>query len=106
MKFAIDYDDVISADPVFFSVLTNALQAKGHEVYILSNIEENYRSQREEDLQQDNIFYTELIITSKKGEYCRKTKIDYAIDDLAEKYYPASPHTKISIVDIKKRITT
>jgi hypothetical protein len=106
MKFAFDYDDVISTDPVFFSVLTNALQAKGHKIYILSDLDEDNRNQREEELQQDNIFYDELVITSKKAEYCRKSKIDYAIDDLAEEYYPDSPHTKISIVDIKKKITT
>ena len=106
MKFAIDYDDVISADPVFFSAITNALQAQGHEIYILTDFDEKFRNQREEELQQDNIFYDELIITSNKGEFCSKTKIDYAIDDLVEEYYPDSPHTKISIVDIKKEITT
>jgi hypothetical protein len=106
MKFAIDYDDIISAEPVFFSALTNALQAQGHKIYILTDFEESNRKQREEELQQDNIFYDELIITSKKSEFCRETKIDYAIDDLAERHYPDSPHIKISIVDIKKKIAT
>jgi hypothetical protein len=106
MKFAIDYDDVISAEPLFFSVMTNALKAQGHKIYILTDFVEHYRNHREEELQQDNIFYDELIITSRKAEFCRENKIDYAIDDLAEEYYPDSPHTKISVVDIKKKITT
>jgi hypothetical protein len=106
MKFAIDYDDVISLDPTFFLVLTQALKAQDHEMYIVSDFDEYFRNQREEELRHDQIVYDKLIITSKKTEFCKANGIDYAIDDLAEEYYTTSTFTKVSIVRINKQITT
>ena len=102
MNFAFDYDDVISAEPDFFSVITQALKKQGHMIYVLTDFDEYYRKQRESELKKFGISYDELVINSNKSEYCKKHNIDYAIDDLAEEYYPDLKLTNLSIVKINQ----
>lgn len=86
MKFAFDVDGVITETPELYSVITAALKASGHSVYILTDFDEHFRQQRIDDLASMGIVYDELVITSKKEEFMRDNKIDFGFDDDCEYY--------------------
>ena len=81
MKFAFDNDDVITKFPKYFSAITQALSSCKHEIYIITDSCEMYRSQIEKQLKMDGIEYQHLIITSNKEQYCRNNNIYFIIDD-------------------------
>jgi len=93
MKFAFDVDGVITVYPEMFSILTNALVQAGHEVYIMTDYDEYYRAQREQELQEYGIAYTELLITGHKEDMCRQRQIDYLLDDDREYFNAVQPLT-------------
>lgn len=91
MKIAFDYDDTIDLAYPFFSVITNSLIACGHEVYIVTDIMEEDRSFRTNQLIENNIAYTGLIITSDKLYECQKRGIEYIFDDCEDYYVDLNP---------------
>lgn len=100
MKFAFDVDGVITASPLFFSVVIKALMEQGHTIYILTDFDENFRKQREQELKSYDIPYHELIITKDKEKFCKEHNIDFAIDDDAFEYFPLSKKTNLAIIDL------
>lgn len=101
MKIAFDVDDVITEAPEFYSAITQSLIKNGHEVYIITDFDEHYRSYREKELKDYGIEYTELVITSEKYEFCKENDIQFAIDD-DPSYYPDNFKSPISLVDLNR----
>lgn len=87
MRFAFDIDGVVTEMPDFFSAVTSALKAAGHQIVLVTDFDENFRTYREQELAKYGIAYDELVITSQKEKYFRSNTVDYAMDDDAE-YYP------------------
>ena len=83
MKIAFDYDDTLDVAYGLFSVVTHALIAAGHDVYIITHIIEEYRDFRLKQLKEHNIAYTELVISGDKLYECQKRGIEYIFDDCA-----------------------
>ena len=102
MKFAIDVDGVIGEQPEFFAVLTKALRAAGHFVYIVTDFDEHFRDQRVAELQEYGVEYDELVITAQKQEFCRSNGVDFAIDDDAREYFPSCEGPFVGIVKIPR----
>lgn len=94
MKFAFDMDGVITEAPDLFKALTSALRAAGHEIYIVTDFDEHFRTYREAELARLEIVYDHLVITSRKQQTATAEGIDYAFDDDAA-YYPA--HTAVPL---------
>ena len=94
MKIAFDVDGVITDMPELFSVITKSLKTAGHEVIIISDYDEYFRAQREEELKNYGIEHDQFIITGDKEEYCQKEGIKYAIDDKSE-HFPNSQFIQI-----------
>jgi ribonucleotide monophosphatase NagD (HAD superfamily) len=86
MKFAFDFDGVISEMPELFATLTKALKAAGHEIYIVTDFDEQYRSYRENELAEFDITYDHLIITGNKQHFMQQEHIKFAFDDDPEYY--------------------
>lgn len=99
MKLAFDVDGVITEFPELYSILTDSLVKNGHEVYIISDYDEHFRKERERELAQYDIVYTEFIITGNKKEYCQENGIDYAFDDDIS-YYPNTVRSDLSVFKI------
>jgi len=91
MNIAFDYDDTLYLAYDLFSVITNALIAAGHKIYIITHIEEQYRTYRENELKQHNIAYTELIISGNKLYECQKRGIEYIFDDCSDYFKDIVP---------------
>lgn len=102
MKLAFDNDDVITASPVFFSILTKALSNDNHEIYIITDSDERYRKQIEYQLKKDDIRYHHLIITSNKEQFCKKNDIRFMMDDSSPEYFTNSNNSKIFVTEIKQ----
>jgi hypothetical protein len=60
MRIAFDIDDTITRCPQFFAVVSKALMAAGHKVYIVSHRED--RGFTEEDLAEYCVCFNELIL--------------------------------------------
>lgn len=86
MRFAFDVDGVITEVPELFSAITHALKRAGHYIYILTDFDELWRSEREKELALYEIAYDELIITGKKEQFIADNAIDYTFDDDPEYY--------------------
>jgi hypothetical protein len=86
MKFAFDFDGVISEMPELFSTLTNALKSANHEIFIVTDFDEAYRAYREKELSEMSIAYDHLIITGNKQQFMNKEGIRFAFDDDPEYY--------------------
>lgn len=86
MKFAFDFDGVISEMPELFSTLTIALKSVGHEIFIVTDFDENYRHFRESELAAMSIAYDHLIITGSKQTFMQQEGISFAFDDDPEYY--------------------
>lgn len=100
MRIAFDIDDTITRCPEFFSVISKALRAAGHKVYIISYRED--RGFADEDLAECGVSYDELILFADyerksggsqtwqdeagnwKAEVCRRHEIDVLFDDMPE----------------------
>ncbi|MBP7935413.1 MAG: hypothetical protein KA354_12275 [Phycisphaerae bacterium] len=100
MRIAFDIDDTITRCPEFFAVISKALRAAGHKVYIISYRED--RGFAEEDLAECGVSYDELILFADderkaggakswqdeagrwKAEVCRQLEIDVLFDDMPE----------------------
>lgn len=88
MNVGIDIDGTITASPEFFSVLTKALKAAGHKVYILTFRDRNrYRVLTEVYLMQNDIDYDEIFMGEhevnpelKKG-WAEELDIDIIFED-------------------------
>ncbi len=98
MKLALDFDGVITEAPSFFATVTHALRAAGHEIYIVTDHDEHYRSQREAELRDLGIAYDELVIRGQKERYCQEQDIRFALDDDAVEYYPNSRVVQLGLV--------
>jgi uncharacterized HAD superfamily protein len=81
MRIAIDVDDVITEAPEFFAAMTRAMRAAGHEIHIVTDFDERFRSQREKELADYGVVYDTLAITAQKSAYCKDHDIDFALDD-------------------------
>jgi len=57
-------------------------------IYIITDYDDHYRSEREKDLVQWAIAYNELVIRGGKERFCQQHGIEFAIDDDAVEYYP------------------
>jgi hypothetical protein len=90
MIVAFDIDDTISRHPQFFSFLTQALKAAGHEVLIITFRED--RPAAEADLCAWGIAWTKLITSTLeaclavgvdewKAAECRKARVDVFFED-------------------------
>jgi hypothetical protein len=90
MVVAFDIDDTISRHPQFFSFLTQALVAAGHEVLIITFRQE--RSETESDLRDWGIAWTKLVTSTLqaclaegvdewKASECRKAGVDVFFED-------------------------
>jgi hypothetical protein len=93
MRVAFDIDDTITRCPEFFAVISQALMASGHDVYIIS-----YRSGRgavEHELEGYGIRFRHILLPSDEdldrfGFYewkvhaCRNLKIDIFFEDMPE----------------------
>lgn len=97
MRIAIDVDGVITEAPAFFAAMTQAMRAAGHEIHIVTDFDEHFRSQREKELAAYGIAYDCLVITADKAGYCRTHDIAYAIDDDASYFAGSCPAIPIHL---------
>ncbi len=100
MNIAFDLDGTITRSPAFFSVISKALVASGHSVFIVT-----WREDREfalEDLAEHGITFSQLVLPSEqqirgigyqqwkaaaaqwKAEVCRTLKVDVFFEDMPE----------------------
>lgn len=93
MIIALDIDDTISANPVFFSFLSRAAADAGHTILIIT-----YRENREiatDDLNEWGITWHKLItatmddlnthgFNSWKAHICREHEVDVFFEDMIE----------------------
>ena len=93
MVVAFDIDDTITRHPKFFSLLTKALVAAGHDVIIIT-----YREDREptnKALAEWDIAYTKLVTSRTndllshgpdewKAEICRQFSVEIIFEDMHE----------------------
>lgn len=89
MKIGIDLDNTITANEksfTFFSLLTNLFSQNGNNIYIITHREDTLESliQIEEILENNNIYYDEIIITGEKKEVILRKKIEVYFDDTDE----------------------
>lgn len=100
MRIAFDIDDTITRCPEFFAVVTKALMASGHKVYIVSYRE--YRGFAEEDLAEHCVSFDELVLPTEeelrrtppsgwranaarwKADVCRRLQIDVLFEDMPD----------------------
>lgn len=100
MRIAFDIDGTITCCPEFFSVVSKALIAAGHKVYVISYRED--REFAEQDLAEYGVVFDELVLPSEqewqrsggenwrqeigqwKAEACRRLGIDLLFDDMPE----------------------
>jgi hypothetical protein len=100
MHIAFDIDDTITRCPQFFSIISKALRASGHKVYIISYRED--REFAEEDLAEHGITFDELVLPSEqelhrstsqtwkqeaaqwKAEVCRRLGVEVFFEDMPE----------------------
>ena len=88
MKIGIDLDNTINENSTtisFFSFITNAMKGKW-EIFIITNRDNSEKSKQEtiKELNEHNIYYDELVITSDKHNYIIKNNINVYIDDTDE----------------------
>ena len=94
MRVALDIDDTITRCPTFFSLISKALIAAGHDVFVIS-----YRQNREaaeQELKSEyDIAFNEIILPTKeeldkegffgwKANACRRLSIDIFFEDMPE----------------------
>jgi hypothetical protein len=91
MNIAFDYDDTLDLAYELFSVITHSLIAAGHKVYIITHILPEYREYREKQLADNNIAYTELVISGDKYYECQKREIEYIFDDCRDYFTDIAP---------------
>lgn len=109
MQIGLDIDGTITRCPQFFAVVSKALMAAGHKVYIVSYRED--RGFAEEDLAEHGVSYDELILPTAaelrrvqptawrahaaqwKAEVCRKLGIEILFEDLPEVIAALDPTT-------------
>ncbi len=93
MRVAFDVDDTITRCPEFFSLLSRALKAAGHRVFIITYREGSPDTQRE--LRDWGIEYDTLVTPTDeeldahgffqwKADACRRLKIDIFFEDMPE----------------------
>lgn len=100
MRIAFDIDDTITRCPEFFAVVSRALRAEGHRVYVVSYRED--RGFAEEDLAEHCISFDELVLPTEdelrraepsewranaarwKAEVCRTLAIDVLFEDMPD----------------------
>jgi hypothetical protein len=93
MRVAFDVDDTITRCPEFFALLSRALQAGGHSVFIITYRED--RPETEQELRAWGIQYDELVTPTDrdlqergfyrwKAEACRLRKVDIFFEDMPE----------------------
>jgi hypothetical protein len=100
MNIALDIDDTITRCPEFFSIISKALRAAGHRVYIISWRED--REFAEEDLAEYGIDCDQLILPAEqeirgvphrdwetaagrwKPAACRRLQIDILFGDMPQ----------------------
>ena len=102
LKIGIDLDDCITYKPDFFQLFTHAMKDKA-EIHIITNREQTPQSEQNtiEQLEELNIFYHHLKITSDKAKYILENNITIYIDDTDE-YFLDLPE---SVVVFKIRET-
>jgi len=99
-RIAFDIDDTITRCPQFFAVISKALRAAGHKVYVISYRED--REFAEQDLADYGVLYDELALPSQaemhsappgewknaaarwKADVCRRLAIDVFFEDVPE----------------------
>ena len=93
MRIGIDIDDTITRCPEFFALISRALVAGGHEVYVIS-----YREGQEAvraELGGWGIAYSDVVLPTNeeldnagfyewKVQTCRRLKIDVLFEDMPE----------------------
>jgi hypothetical protein len=99
MNVGFDIDDTITRCPEFFGIISKALRAVGHRVYVISWRED--REFAEQDLAECGISFDELVLPPQellyaasgdwkaeaarwKSEVCRKLKVDVFFEDMPE----------------------
>ena len=100
MRVGFDIDNTITRCPQLFAVISKALMASGHQVYIVSYRED--RGFAEEDLAEYGVSFDELVIPAEdelrrmppsqwrtnaarwKAEVCRRLEIDVLFEDMPE----------------------
>jgi hypothetical protein len=91
MRIAIDIDDTITRNPVFFSFLTRSFSNEGHHVVILTHRTDEARARL--DLQANGIVYHQLICyrfeeeipwEKWKGHICTQEQLEILFDDNPE----------------------
>ncbi len=87
MKIALDIDGTISDQPTFFSFLSVALRAAGHQILILTYRDPAKNEATRVQLAAWGIVFDELVIAeslSAKGRLCARHGVDIFFDDQDE----------------------
>jgi uncharacterized HAD superfamily protein len=87
MKVALDIDGTISEHPEFFAVLSAALRAAGHQVFVLTYRDSARLEATKAHLAAWRIEFDELVIAPSleaKGELCGALGVDLFFDDQDE----------------------
>ena len=94
MRVALDIDDTITRCPEFFSFISKAMMAAGHDVYVIS-YRDNQQAVEEELRDIHNIAFRQVVLPSEddfrdqgfyewKANVCRSLKIDIFFEDMPE----------------------
>jgi hypothetical protein len=87
MKVALDIDGTISEHPRFFAILSAALRAAGHQVFVLTYRDSGCADSTKAQLRAWGIQFDELVISPSleaKGELCGSLGVDLFFDDQDE----------------------
>lgn len=95
MTFGLDIDETITRCPPLFAVLSRALIAEGHKVYVITFRDDSDRETTEVDLREYGIHYSKLIMAGDddlcgsrfykwKADVCRRLRVDVLFEDMPE----------------------
>ena len=96
MRVALDIDGTISEHPEFFSFLSNALHAQGHEIIIITYRNRSMQAITEQQMVEWAIVYHQMHFVptlADKGRLCQELAIDVFFEDMDECILPVGAHT-------------
>lgn len=100
MKIAVDLDATITAYPMFFSLLTDALAKAGHEIYIITDRPPDTEDSVQALLEDCDITWHHIKITSDKEHYILSEGIEAIFDD-SDVYFQYLPEN-IAVFKIRQ----
>lgn len=97
MKIALDFDNTITCSREsieFFSILTHLL-CPSHKIYIITDAEPQTHQLIAEELDDLEIDYSEIVITSNKAQFIKENNITIYFEDTDDYFLELGPEVTV-----------